>query len=62
MREYRGFWPEYWWVCLGSFVVAGAWAWLTWVPPHGPSGTTVLDTSCKGIEHPVPGSCELHTR
>jgi hypothetical protein len=65
MREYRGFWREYWWVCVGSFALPGVVMWLNWVPLRVPEKEAlVLDTYtfCQGIERPAPGYCELHTR
>jgi len=62
ISQYRGFWPEYWWVCVGSLVLPAVWAWLTWTPPNRSPDKIMSDTSCEGIKHPAPGYCELHTR
>jgi hypothetical protein len=57
MREYRGFWPEYWWVCLGSILIAAVGAWLTWTPFVKPAVSINAVASCKNLEHPAPGYC-----
>jgi hypothetical protein len=51
MAKYRGFWREYWWVCLGSLVIPAIGAWLNWVP----------QLPCEKTEL-VPGICIRQAR